>query len=339
MSPRVYLTGLRGRTGSTALALDALAAKHGLTLEKIEAKTGVTALRRFGPEESMVGLARTLALEVLEESGVQLSEVRAVFGSSNATSEDLLPTFTVAAARAIGLREVIADHVGAGCCGAILAMRNAYNQLVVDALEGRTGHVLVVVGDHSSRIIDPERRQTATLFSEGVAVALLSTARGIRPGYEITRVASKSLLGDSLYALRLPNPYAQPAGRPLPRFEMDGRPVFELGEHAVAHFLALLGLERVDERTYLVPHQPNLRMLEAMIATGGLDPARVYVDGIRTIGNTSGPAVLLGLEDALSRGLVRDDAPVMLGAFGAELQIGAALLRPIEPRALVRGRA
>jgi 3-oxoacyl-[acyl-carrier-protein] synthase III len=119
---------------------------------------------------------------------------------------------------------------------------------------------------------------------------------------------------------------------------MDGRRIFAFGERAVAHFLELLGLDGWPHGTYLVPHQPNLRMLEAMIEQAGLDPRFVYVDGIRTIGNTSGPATLLGLEDALRRGLVPDGAPVMLGAFGAELQVGAILLRPVEPTSLITTR-
>jgi 3-oxoacyl-[acyl-carrier-protein] synthase-3 len=338
MKPRVFLVGLAGRVGSVTLTLPELAARYHLDEKKIEEKTGITGLRRFAPGESLVAIARDLAHQVLARSGAALGDVRAVFGSSNPTADELLPSFTVAAATAIGLREVVADQIGLGCAGALLSMRNAYNQLLVDALDGREGHALVIVGDHSSRIIDPANRHTATLFGEGVAVALLTTSRALPAGYELVRVASKSLLGDAVRALRLGNPHALAPGSPLPKFEMQGRPIFEFGEHAVAHFLALLGLDRLDDQTYLVPHQPNLRMLEAMIARAGLDARRVYVDGIRTVGNTSGPAVLLGLEDALARGLVADDAPVVLGAFGAELQVAAALLRPVAPRALL-GRA
>jgi 3-oxoacyl-[acyl-carrier-protein] synthase-3 len=337
--PRVFLAGLAGRVGSLTVTLQELASRYGLAVAKIEEKTGITALRRLAPGESLVSLACDLTHEVLSRSGAALEDVRAVFGSSNPTADDLLPTFTVAAAAAIGLRPMIADHVGSGCAGALLCMRNAYNQLVVDAQGGRVGHALVIVGDQSSRILDPDNRHTATLFGEGVAVALLTTSPALRAGYEVVRVASKSLLGPSVLALRLRNPHALPPGSPLPKFEMEGRTIFEFGAHAVEHFLALLGLPRLDDATYLVPHQPNLRMLEAMIARAGLEARQVYIDGIRTVGNTSAPAVLLGLEDALARRLCAVDAPVVLGAFGAELQVAAALLRPIEPSALLGGRA
>lgn len=335
--PRVALVGLVGVTGSRHLSCAELGARFDLDPAKIVEKTGVTGLQRLDRGESLIELARRAGSAVLERAGVPRRAVTAVFGSSNPTAEDLLPTFTAAAAHALGLSDVIVDHVGIGCCGGLQALRNAWNQLTVDALDGRVGHALVIAGDHTSRILDPRRRQTGTLFGEGVSVALLTNDPAARTGYAIDRVVTRSALGDALYALRLRNPYAQPPGAELPRLEMDGARVFDFGAAAAAGFLALLGLPAMPEACYLVPHQPNLRMLDALVERAGLDPARVYVDGIRTIGNTSAPAAMLGLEDALRRGCVDPAARVMLGAFGAELQVGAALLSPIDPLALVAG--
>ena len=333
--PRVALIGLAGVTGSRHTSCAELGARFDLSPEQIVAKTGVTGLRRLGRGESLVELAGQVGAAVLERAGVPRRAVTAVFGSSNPTSEDLLPTFTAAAAHALGLADVIVDHVGIGCCGGLQALRNAWNQLTVDALDGRIGHALVIAGDHTSRILDPRRRQTGTLFGEGVSVALLTNDPAARTGYAIDRIVTRSALGEALYALRLKNPYAQPPGAELPRLEMDGARVFEFGADAARKFLALLGLPAMPEGCYLVPHQPNLRMLDALVERAGLDVARVYVDGIRTIGNTSAPAAMLGLEDALRRGLVDATGRVMLGAFGAELQVGAALLSPLDPLALV----
>jgi 3-oxoacyl-[acyl-carrier-protein] synthase-3 len=214
-------------------------------------------------------------------------------------------------------------------------MRNAYNQLVVDGLEGRVSYCLVVAGDQTSRILDPSLRQTGTLFGEGVSVALLTNAPSVDRGYEIVAIGTKSLLGDALESLRIRNPYAVPARdvRAFP-LEMEGARVFDFASGVVPHFVALVG-GQLPPDCYVVPHQANLRILEAMIARAGLAPNRVYVDGIRTIGNASTPAAMLGLEDALRRGLVGCDDPVLIGAFGAELQVGAALLQPIDPRRMI----
>jgi 3-oxoacyl-[acyl-carrier-protein] synthase III len=318
---------LHGVVGSARLGLEELSARYDLTPGKIESKTGVTGLCRLAEGESLVDLAQRCAEVVLAHAGVALGEVRGVFGSSNPTGEDLIPTFTATFAQALGLREVIVDHVGIGCCGGLQALRNAHNQLVVDGIEGRASHCLVVAADHTSRILDPDRRHTGTLFGEGVSVALLTNAPRAAGGYRIAAIGTKSLLGDALHALRLRNPHAGHAA-PLPKLEMDGRRVSAFGEGVFSHFLSLTGLRALPPGGYVVPHQPNLRMLEAMMTQAELDPAQVYLDGIRTVGNVSPAAALLGLEDALRRGLVGGSQPVLLGAFGAELQIGAALLVP-----------
>jgi 3-oxoacyl-[acyl-carrier-protein] synthase-3 len=325
----VTVVAVAGATGLGVLTVAELARRFDLAPEKIAEKTGTTVLRRFESAESIVAVARDLALRLLDENQLRKADIRGVFGSSNPTTEYLLPTFTAAVAHAIGLSHVIVDHVGIGCCGGIQAMRNAHNQLVVDALEGRTSHCLVVAGDQTSRILDPQRKQTGTLFGEGVAVALMSNSSDIDRGYVVRAIGTKSLLGDALWCLRLRNPYAAGAGGVALPLEMDGARVFDFAVNAVEHFLALIDEPAVPSDCYLIPHQPNLRLLEAMIARGGLDPHRVYVDGFRTVGNTSGAAPLLGLEDAVSRGLVSPTAPILLGAFGAELQVGAAMLDPI----------
>jgi 3-oxoacyl-[acyl-carrier-protein] synthase-3 len=329
---------LAGAVGQRVLTVDELAARFDLTPERITAKTGITGLRRLGPGESLVDLARELARTVLAETGVAVEDVRGVFGSSNPTWDDLLPTFTASCANAIGLRHVIVDHVGIGCCGGLQAMRSAYNQLVVDGLDGRVSHCLVVAGDQTSRILDPDRRQTGTLFGEGVSVALLTNAPDADRGYDVVAIGTKSLLGDALASLRIRNPYAATSEARVFPLEMEGARIVEFAAGVVEHFLALVG-GRLPPDCYVVPHQPNLRILEAMIARAGLDPERVYVDGIRTVGNTSAPAAMLGLEDALRRGLVGRGDPVLLGAFGAELQVGAALLQPVDPRRMIARHA
>ncbi|HEY4001177.1 MAG TPA: 3-oxoacyl-[acyl-carrier-protein] synthase III C-terminal domain-containing protein [Candidatus Xenobia bacterium] len=324
MRPRVSLIALAGALGKVTVTLTDMASRYGLTTDQITAKTGVTGLRRLASDESLVELGADVARRVLAAHGVGLDQVRGVFGSSNPTAETLLPTFTALVANAVGLRNVIVDHVGVGCCGGLQAMRNACNQLIVDALAGRVSFYLLVVGDQTSRILDPQRKQTGTLFSEGVSVALLTNAPGVRHGYLVEAIGTKSLLGEALQSLRLRNPYAGDV-HPL---EMEGAKVFEFGEHIFEHFLDLVGND-IPQNCYIVPHQSNLRMLEAMTRVAGLSPDQVYVDGTRTIGNTSPAAALLGLEDALRRGLVKAPVPVLLGAFGAELQVGAARLRSL----------
>lgn len=206
--PGVYMVALAGALGSDVITGEALAQRYALTPAKIEEKTGVTSLRRLGEGESLVDMARSVVLRALDHCGMAVSDVRGVFGSSNPTSEHLLPTFTAEVARAAGFAHVLVDHVGVGCCGGLQAMRNAYNQLVVDALRKRTGCYVVVVGDQTGRMLDWERKQTGTLFSEGVAALVLTNDPRVAAGYKVDAVGTRSRLGPALMALRMANPYA-----------------------------------------------------------------------------------------------------------------------------------
>jgi 3-oxoacyl-[acyl-carrier-protein] synthase-3 len=188
---------------------------------------------------------------------------------------------------------------------------------------------LVIAGDHTGRILDPDDFTAGIIFSEGVSVLLL-TNDVAAPGYEITNIGIKSLLGGNIRDLSIGNPYCSPE-KNLPFFVMKGIKVHRFGVSVFNHILDVIGLkESPDWRDhYFIPHQANLRMITAMANHSGIPISRVYVDGIKTIGNTSMAAVFLGLEDVIRRKIIFRENKILLGAFGVELQIGAAMLRPM----------
>jgi 3-oxoacyl-[acyl-carrier-protein] synthase III len=109
---------------------------------------------------------------------------------------------------------------------------------------------------------------------------------------------------------------------------MRGRGVFEFGTRIAPRVRAVSGLESFKE-TYIIPHQANIRMLNELIPAFEVQPDQLYTDGITRIGNISGAACFLGLEDVMRNPGIRKGAPtVLLCAFGAELQVAAAVLRP-----------
>jgi hypothetical protein len=112
--PRVSLVGLAGRLRSATVSVEELGARFDLAPDRTREKTGVTELRRFGACQSPIEMVRELALTIPPRAGADRRDVLGVFGSSNPTADDLLPTFTASAARAIGLERVLVDHVGVG---------------------------------------------------------------------------------------------------------------------------------------------------------------------------------------------------------------------------------
>ena len=288
----------------------------------------MTKLFSLSKEEDIIDFTFWLVIDLLEKTKIDLGEIRGVFGSNNNTAKFLMPSFTACVANELGLQNVICDQIGLGCSGGLQALRNAYNQAIVDAIDGKFGYYLVVAGDQFNLFLDPNNFGTSTLFSEGVAVMLLSNCHNER-GYKIARIGTKSLLGEDFYSLNVKNPYhVLNESFGLPKLKMDGLKVFQFAVNTFSDILSLIGLESIDAETYFIPHQANLRIIDKIIKNNGLIPSQVYTDGIKMIGNTLLASVFFGLHDALKRNIFDKNNPVILGTFGAELQIGAVLLLP-----------
>jgi 3-oxoacyl-[acyl-carrier-protein] synthase-3 len=320
------LIGLTTQLGSKVVTVADIAKQFAMTPAEIQKKSGITKLHLLADNENIIDMTVACAKRVLYHNNVRIDQIDGIFGSSNPTMETLIPTYTVQVAKKLGLKNVIADHIGLGCCGGLQALRNAHNQLLATG-----GYYLVVVADQTSRILDNKNLATSVLFSEGCAVLLLTSDETLYDGFHIHTIHTKSLLIDevSLDVIRLRNPYVE--RNKLPLIEMDGATIYKFGVTVLDHILACAGTSVADFKSmhnYLIPHQPNLRMLHAIMKNYNLTEQQMYIDGIKTIGNTSGPAVFFGLHDALSRGLFNINHPIILGAFGAELQVGGATLYP-----------
>lgn len=324
----VYLGYLTTSLGNIPISIEDIGKSFDLKKEDITSKTGVTKLFRLN--ESIVESAVEVGRQILQ--GIK-KEVKGIFASCNLTSSDfLMPSFATSVAAQIPLKNVVADSIGIGCAGGLQSLRNAYNQLITDYItNNEIGSYLVITGDRTSTMLDPEDQKTAFLFSEGVVGMIATTDPGLRNQclYEILCVKTKTL-GGNVNVLKIPNPYVVGYANGLPKLSMDGAGVYKFGISIFKDMLELAGLEKLPERTYFIPHQANLRMLQKMIEVNKLDPKMVYTDGIKNIGNTSGPAVFFGLADALERKLVTKQQKVLLGVFGAELQVGSALLASIQ---------
>ena len=328
--PPVYIIGLAGEVGALETTAEQLGKRFNLSGEEVTKKTGVTKLHRFGTPNGLVMASCSVARRVITNTFTPLDQISGIFGSSNCTTETLMPGYATQVAAKFGLTHVLADQVGMGCGGSLQALRAAHDRLIVDALDGKTSWYLVVAGDATSLILDEKDYDTGFLFSEGAAALLVTNDKRINHGaYQIMSIGTKSFLGNYLDLLTIGNPYWVHTRGELAGFKMAGGGVFRFGASLIPHFLQLVGTEKFGDDWMLFPHQANLRMLQAMAANAGVPEDRVYMDGIRRIGNTSPPAVFLGLEDGLERRIFDKSNTVLLGAFGGELTVGAALLKPL----------
>lgn len=325
----ITIVGIAHRLGSKiieARELEALFAREPGTVQSL---SGVTRLHRIDDaREDLVSLSRDASLEALERSGLPLEQLTGIFSSCNPTTDYLIPSLAPLVAAKLGVTHLQACNIGMGCAGGVQALQAAYNQLVVDTHLGKTSYYLVVTGDHTSRMLDRSSWKTAILFSDGVSAALVTNDPSLGGKYLIERVASETYAGDSVDVINLPNMLAREEAGARADFQlhMRGRGVFEFGTRIAPRVRALSQVSSFKD-VYIVPHQANIRMLHELIPAFEIQPEQLYTDGITRIGNISGAACFLGLEDMIGRGLDKGAETILLCAFGAELQVAVAVLK------------
>jgi 3-oxoacyl-[acyl-carrier-protein] synthase III len=224
----------------------------------------------------------------------------------------------------LGITGGFGFDVSAACSGFIYALS------VADAMicAGRIRTALVIGSEVYSRILNWQDRGTCVLFGDGAGAVLLRAGEGAGNGSDrgilSVHLHAQGSLGDILYvdgAVGLPD-------RPG-HLVMQGREVFRhavvrLAE-AVDEALAANGLGR-DAVDWLVPHQANARIIDAIGKRLGLAPERVVVTVDRHA-NTSAASIPLALAEARHDGRIRDGDLVLMEALGGGLTWGSALVR------------
>lgn len=324
---KIKIIGIDCQLGSKEISLGDIANRFGITPEKITKKSGITKLYALSESESLLSIGVDCVERLLENKKIEKTKVSGIFGSTNLSTETLIPTFTIQLASVLGFRNIIADQVGLGCVGGIQALKSAYNQLMVDTYLGKISYYLVVAGDATNRILDPDNFGTSILFSEGFGAMIITNDPTCTDGYKINTVSTKSFLTGDITAICLKSPFRYGDQS----VEMNGKILFRFGTTILDEIMKCVdvSLENFKQHgMYLVSHQPNLRMLESLMNRYQLTENEMYIDGIKTIGNTSGPATFFGLKDVIERRLVNEKQEIILGAFGAELQVGGVHLIP-----------
>ncbi|HEX5367050.1 MAG TPA: beta-ketoacyl-ACP synthase III, partial [Acidimicrobiales bacterium] len=301
-------------------------------------RSGIRERRWAGPDESTRTLAVAAARAALDDGGVTASQVDVVLVATT-TPHMPLPSTASQVVADIGANAGAAD-LNAACAGFV------YGSVVAAGLlaTGAARTVLLVGADTMTRAIDVTDRSTAVLFADG-AGAMVLTAGGttapprpspVPPGPTPGLVAC-DLVNDPAGVDLLVIPAggsARPASADTVaagehHLRMEGREVFRRAVRAVEASIGRT-LDQAgcgpDDVTLFVPHQANARIVDAVLARTGLDPARTS-STIERYGNTSAASIPVALAESSRDGTVRDGDLVLMCGFGAGLTVGTALWR------------
>ena len=300
------ITGWGDALPDRVVTNDEFAARLDTSDEWIVARTGIRE-RRMGSTTSELAVQAGRA--ALKCAGVDGADVDLLVLATT-TPDQAIPATSAAVHHALGCRGGAFD-LNAACAGFVYALVTA------DALLG-AGHrrALVIGSETLSRVTDQEDRSTAVLFGDGAAAIVLES------GATGDLVLSYDLGVDGSAASLL---YADHGGH----IHMEGREVFRRAVRT-----EMVSIERVladagigpDDVDLFVPHQANVRIIEAVNERLGLPMERTAIVLDHT-GNTSAASIPLALAEAADSGRLAEGDTVLLSGFGAGMTWASAVIR------------
>jgi 3-oxoacyl-[acyl-carrier-protein] synthase-3 len=291
--------------------------------EWIVARTRIRERRFAADGETTADLALAAARAALAQAGREPGEVDAVI-LATATPDSTFPSTATRVQHLLGMRRGFAFDLQAVCAGFVYALATA--EALMRA--GQARRALVIGAETFSRILDWEDRGTCVLFGDGAGAVLLEAASGDGSprdrGLLAACLHSDGAYQDILYVDGGPSTTGA-----VGKLRMQGREVFR---HAVSKLAdvatetmakAGVGPEDID---WVVPHQANVRIIEATARKAGVPMEKVVVT-VERHGNTSAASIPLALAEAVEDGRIRKGDLVLMEAIGGGLAWGGALLR------------
>ena len=292
----------------------------------IQERTGIRERRISSKEETNACMGKAAALQVLNETGLTPLDIDAIVYAT-ASPDRLLPSQACDLQAILGAKNAAAFDVGAACSGFIYALSTAEGMIAA----GQAEHVLVIAAEKLTSIMDWSDRTTAVLFGDGAGATIVrksTNGRGILSGY----LKTDGTLAELLY--RPGGGASHPPSEELLKdhsyyIKMAGREVFKAAVLSMAdacdHALQRAGLD-AGAIDLLIPHQANIRIIEATAKHAGLPMDKVYVN-VDRFGNTSAASIAIALDEAVKTGRLKPGMVVMLCAFGAGFTWGSLVVR------------
>jgi 3-oxoacyl-[acyl-carrier-protein] synthase-3 len=289
----------------------------------IRQRTGIAQRYIAADGELTSDLATRAAESALTQAGVAASAVDLIV-LATATPDETFPATATRVQNNLGIHRGAAFDIQAVCSGFVYALATADNFIRC----GQANTALVIGAETFSRILDWNDRGTCVLFGDGAGAVVLQAGEG--QGTSADRgILSTHLFSDGQYHDLLYVDGGPSSTRTTGLLRMAGREVFR---HAVVKLAQAVdaALEangvKGSEVDWLVPHQANRRIIDAMAEKLHLPPERVVVT-IERHANTSAASIPLAMAEAAGDGRIKRGQLVLLEGMGGGFTWGSALIR------------
>lgn len=329
----LHIQGLGTYVPSGRLTNDDLTSRVNTSDEWIVSRTGIKARHVLADDENGADAGRTAALRALEDAGITADSLTHVL-TATCTPDYLCPSTACIISGQIGSHGAAAFDFNAACSGFIYGLDMARNILAANP----EAQILLVGTETFSRRMNWKDRTTCILFGDGAAAVVLSaeadkTPRSCLPAAATLRDVLCGADGRQHTLLTVGGGTArgyQPGDPVQDDFflQMQGREVFKLAVRSLTATCTDI-LKRneltLDDIDLFIPHQANLRIIEAVGERLGLSSDKVFVN-LDEYGNTSSASIPLAIGDACAAKRIQPGSRILLSAFGGGFTWGAALL-------------
>ena len=290
--------------------------------EWIVSRTGIRERRVAAAHETTASMAAVASLRAIRTAGIDPDDIDLIL-LATLTPDYWMPSTAALVKEAIGNTRAAAMDVAAACSGFVYAFATAQAYIA----GGLARHVLVIGAELLTRFLDYTDRSTCILFGDGAGAVVVSAsdAPGGALGIELTTAPQGA------YMIWLPAGGAKspPSAATIARGEhfirMEGKETYRFATKTMAttalESVRKSGLQSSDIDLF-IPHQANIRIVEAVAKGLDLPMAKMYVN-LDRYGNTSAASVPIALAEAVNEGRVKVGDRIVMVAFGAGFTSGA----------------
>jgi 3-oxoacyl-[acyl-carrier-protein] synthase-3 len=293
--------------------------------EWIVSRTGIRERRVAAAHETTASMGAVAGLRAIRTAGIDPDEIDVIL-LATLTPDYWMPSTAALVKEAIGNTRAAAMDISAACSGFVYGYATAQAWIT----SGLARHVLVIGSETLTRFLDYTDRNTCILFGDGAGAVVLSASEA--PGGGLGMKLTTEPQGAYMIWLPAGGAKAPPSDETIRRGEhfvrMEGKETYRFATRTLAttalESIRDAGLEPSDIALF-IPHQANIRIIEAVAKGLDLPMDRMYVN-LDKYGNTSAASVPIALAEAVNEGRVKVGDRIVIVAFGAGFTSGAVTI-------------
>lgn len=288
------------------------------TDEWIKTRTGIEERRIAAPEDTASSMGVAAAKQALAAAEISAQTIDLIIVATS-TPDKIFPSTACLIQQQLGTGQCIAFDISAACAGFNYALGIADQYI----RNGSVKRSLIIGSEVMSRIVDWSDRATCILFADGAGAVVLGASK--EPGIHSTHLYADGQYKDLLY---VPSPIANNGEEGVPYMKMQGNEVFKVAVTNLGKVVTdTLAANNITEQDidWLIPHQANLRIIQAVAKRLNLPMEQVVVT-VNKHGNTSAASIPLALDQAIRDGRIKRGQQILLESFGGGFAWGSALI-------------